>query len=130
MVMASWEDVTAWNRGGSCALFLNLPNDVFLRSKLISRVFFLVSWQFVLDFRNEYIVSVEECYDKVFGIEADHVVTMLRFKTNKRISTPFELDAGTTFVLEMKDYKIVGFHGKAGDFVHQLCVHVSPLSKS
>ncbi|KAL1220154.1 Myrosinase-binding protein 2 [Cardamine amara subsp. amara] len=85
--------------------------------------------EFVLDFPNEYIVSVEGCYDKVFGIEAD-VVTMLKFKTNKRTSPSFGLDAGTTFVLEMKDHKIVGFHGKAGDFVHQVGVHVSPISKA
>ncbi|CAH8260709.1 unnamed protein product [Arabidopsis lyrata] len=83
--------------------------------------------EFVLDFPNEYIVSVEGCYDNVFGIEAE-LVTMLRFMTNKRTSPPFGLDAGTPFTLEMKDHKIVGFHGKAGDFVHQVGVYVSPIS--
>lgn len=85
--------------------------------------------QFELDFPNEYIVSVEGCYEKIFGVETA-VVTMLRFKTNKRTSQPFGLDSDTTFVLEMKDHKIVGFHGKAGDFVHQVGVHVSPITKS
>ncbi|XP_013725114.2 jacalin-related lectin 36-like [Brassica napus] len=84
---------------------------------------------FELDFPNEYIVLVEGCYDKVFGIEAE-VVTMVKFKTNKRTSPPFGMDGGTTFVFEMKDHKIVGFHGKAGDYVHQVGVHVSPVSKS
>ncbi|CAE5967497.1 unnamed protein product [Arabidopsis arenosa] len=85
--------------------------------------------EFVLDFPNEYIVSVEGCYDNVYGIEAE-LVTMLRFKTNKRTSPPFGLDAGTPFTLEMKDHKIVGFHGKAGDFVHKAGVYVSPIFKS
>ncbi|KFK23807.1 hypothetical protein AALP_AAs58574U000100, partial [Arabis alpina] len=85
--------------------------------------------EFELDFPKEYIVSVEGYYDKVFGVEAD-VVTMLKFKTNKRTSQPFGIDSGTQFVLEMKDHKIVGFHGKAGDFVHQVGVHVSPITKS
>ncbi|EFH59264.1 hypothetical protein ARALYDRAFT_897953 [Arabidopsis lyrata subsp. lyrata] len=71
--------------------------------------------------------TAEGCYDNVFGIEAE-LVTMLRFMTNKRTSPPFGLDAGTPFTLEMKDHKIVGFHGKAGDFVHQVGVYVSPIS--
>ncbi|KAG7625462.1 putative jacalin-like lectin domain-containing protein [Arabidopsis thaliana] len=85
--------------------------------------------EFVLDSPNEYIVSVEGSYDKVFGVEGE-LVTMLRFKTNKRTSPPFGLDAGTTFAVEMKDHKIVGFHGKAGDFVHQVGVHVTQITKS
>ncbi|CAN6925784.1 unnamed protein product [Brassica oleracea] len=94
----------------------------------VSQIFFYLL-QFELDFPNEYIVLVEGCYDKVFGIEAE-VVTMVKFKTNKRTSPPFGMDGGTTFVFEMKDHKIVGFHGKAGDYVHQVGVHVSPVSKS
>ncbi|KAL1223462.1 Jacalin-related lectin 22 [Cardamine amara subsp. amara] len=85
--------------------------------------------EFELEFPNEYIISVEGTYDKVFGIAAE-VVAMLRFKTNKRTSPPFGLDAGEAFVLEEKDHKIVGFHGKAGEFVHQVGVYVSPISKS
>ncbi|KAL1198222.1 Myrosinase-binding protein 1 [Cardamine amara subsp. amara] len=85
--------------------------------------------EFELDFPNEYIISVEGVYDKVYGIAAE-VVMMLRFKTNKRTSPPFGLDSGEVFVLEEKDHKIVGFHGKAGEFVHQVGVYISPISKS
>lgn len=41
----------------------------FLRSNVHGSLFFFFL-QFVLDFPNEYIVSVEGCYDNVFGIEA------------------------------------------------------------
>ncbi|XP_010545659.1 PREDICTED: jacalin-related lectin 23 [Tarenaya hassleriana] len=83
--------------------------------------------EFELDYPDEYITSVEGCYDKIFGTEAE-VITMLRFKTNKRTSQPFGLEAGTRFVLEEKDSKIVGFHGKASDVVHQVGVHVMPIA--
>lgn len=72
---------------------------------------------------------MEGCYDEGIGIEAE-LVTMLRFKTNKRTSPLFGLDGGTRFALEINDHKIVGFHGKAGDFVHQVGVHVTPITKS
>ncbi|CAH8357469.1 unnamed protein product [Eruca vesicaria subsp. sativa] len=83
--------------------------------------------EFEPNFPNEYIISVEGCYGNVFGFEAE-VVTMVKSKTNKRTSPPFGMDGGTPFVFEMKDHKIG--HGKAGDYVHQVGVHVSPISKS
>ncbi|XP_019058554.1 PREDICTED: myrosinase-binding protein 2-like isoform X2 [Tarenaya hassleriana] len=83
--------------------------------------------EFVLDYPDEYITSVKGRYDKIYGKRAE-IITMLRFKTNKRRSPPFGLDAGTEFVLEEKGSKIVGFHGKASDVVHQVGVHVLPIS--
>ncbi|KAF3604249.1 hypothetical protein F2Q69_00038150 [Brassica cretica] len=119
-------------QGDSGVSFIKFEYDV--GKKLVAgdghgKMSLLGTEEFELDFPNEYIVSVEGCYDKVFGIEAE-VVTMVKFKTNKRTSPPFGMDGGTTFVFEMKDHKIVGFHGKAGDYVHQVGVHVSPVSKS
>lgn len=108
-----------------CSLF-SISYNVFLAPKFQESFYML---QFELDFPNEYIVSVEGCYDKVFGFEAE-VVTMVKFKTNKRTTPPFGMDGGIPFVFEMKDHKIVGFHGKSGDYVHQVGVHVSPISKS
>ncbi|CAA7058001.1 unnamed protein product [Microthlaspi erraticum] len=103
------------------ALFSHLPNNVFLRSNFHGSLFFcfLFLSQFELDFPNEYIVSVEGSYDKVFGTEVE-VVSMLTFKANKRTSLPFGLDAGTTFE----------FYGKVGDMIHQAGVHVSSIPKS
>ncbi|XP_010535270.1 PREDICTED: jacalin-related lectin 5-like [Tarenaya hassleriana] len=81
---------------------------------------------FEVDHPNEYITSVEGTYDKVFGSPAE-VVTMLKFKTNKQTSQPYGIEAGEKFVFEEKDNKIVGFHGKAGDVIHQVGVHVAPI---
>ncbi|XP_010545656.1 PREDICTED: jacalin-related lectin 23-like [Tarenaya hassleriana] len=83
--------------------------------------------EFELDYPDEYITSVIGRYDKIAGIQGE-IITVLRFKTNKRTSPPFGLDAGTEFVLEEKGSKIVGFHGKASDVVHQVGVHVLPIS--
>ncbi|KAL1212413.1 Myrosinase-binding protein 1 [Cardamine amara subsp. amara] len=81
---------------------------------------------FELDYPSEYITSVFGYYDKVFGAQAE-VMTSLTFKTNKRTSQPFGLAAGELFELKEEGYKIVGFHGKAGDVVHQIGVYVEPI---
>ncbi|EOA30607.1 hypothetical protein CARUB_v10013738mg [Capsella rubella] len=80
-----------------------------------------------LDYPSEYITAVEGTYDTVFGSDSP-VVTMLRFKTNKRTSSPFGMEAGTSFVLKEEGHKIVGFHGRASDLLHKFGVHVLPIS--
>ncbi|KAL1198749.1 Jacalin-related lectin 41 [Cardamine amara subsp. amara] len=84
--------------------------------------------QFELDYPSEYITSVEACHDKVMGAETG-VITMLRFKTNKRISPPFGLEAGVNFVLQKEGHKIIGFHGKSSTMLHQIGVHIVPITK-
>ncbi|CAH2053546.1 unnamed protein product [Thlaspi arvense] len=83
--------------------------------------------EFQLDYPSEYITAVEGTYDKIFGSDAA-VITMLRFKTNKQTAGPFGLEAGTPFVLKEEGYKIVGFHGSAGDLLHKFGVHVLPIT--
>lgn len=53
---------------------------------------------------------------------------MLRFKTNKRTSNPFGLEAGIPFELKEEGHKFVGFHGKANEVIHQLGAHVAPIT--
>ncbi|KAG7632071.1 Jacalin-like lectin domain superfamily [Arabidopsis suecica] len=85
--------------------------------------------EFVLEYPNEYITSVELNYDKIFGTEGE-IITMLRFTTNKRTSPPFGLEGAKSVLLKEAGHKIVGFHGKAGaDIIHQVGVHVKPISK-
>ncbi|VVB00508.1 unnamed protein product [Arabis nemorensis] len=55
-------------------------------------------------------------------------LTTLTFVTNKRTSRPYGLDAGESFELKEEGYKIVGFHGKASDYVHQIGVYVVPIT--
>ncbi|CAN6885313.1 unnamed protein product [Brassica oleracea] len=83
---------------------------------------------FVLD-PNEYITAVEINYDNIFCTESE-IITMLRFTTNKRTSPPFGLEGAKSILLKENGHKVVGFHGKAGaDILHQVGVHVKPISK-
>ncbi|KAG7625467.1 putative jacalin-like lectin domain-containing protein [Arabidopsis thaliana] len=84
--------------------------------------------EFEIDYPSEYITAVEGTYDKIFGSDG-LIITMLRFKTNKQTSTPFGLEAGTAFELKEEGHKIVGFHGKASDLLHQFGVHVMPITE-
>ncbi|KFK33903.1 hypothetical protein AALP_AA5G075700 [Arabis alpina] len=83
--------------------------------------------EFELDYPSEYITAIEGCYDKIFG-SAFTVITMLKFKTNVRTSPPFGLESTTNFVIEKAGHKIVGFHGKASDQLHQFGVGVVPIT--
>ncbi|KAL9291617.1 putative jacalin-like lectin domain-containing protein [Arabidopsis thaliana] len=83
--------------------------------------------EFQLDYPSEYITAVEGTYDKIFGFETE-VINMLRFKTNKKTSPPFGIEAGTAFELKEEGCKIVGFHGKVSAVLHQFGVHVLPVT--
>ncbi|XP_019101064.1 PREDICTED: jacalin-related lectin 33-like [Camelina sativa] len=56
------------------------------------------------------------------------LVYIIWFKTNKKTSSPFGLEAGTAFALKEEGHKIVGFHGKASELLHQFGVHVMPIT--
>jgi len=76
---------------------------------------------------DEYVTAVTGYYDKIYGVDSP-VIISLKFKTNKRESTPFGMEAGNEFVLEKKDHKIVGFHGQVGDFLYKFGVNVAPIA--
>ncbi|CAH2036444.1 unnamed protein product [Thlaspi arvense] len=85
---------------------------------------------FKLENPSEYITEVGVYYDKV-QIEGRGVtlVTSLIFKTSKnRESTPFGMTGGEYTELKEEGHKIVGFHGKASDWIHQIGVHVAPVT--
>ncbi|CAN6927809.1 unnamed protein product, partial [Brassica oleracea] len=78
----------------------------------------------------EYITSVGVYYDKIHAEgRGVTVVTSLIFKTNKQISQPFGMTGGEYVELKDEGNKIVGFHGKASDWVHQIGVYVAPVTK-
>ncbi|CAH8260712.1 unnamed protein product [Arabidopsis lyrata] len=83
--------------------------------------------EFDIDYPSEYITAVDGTCDKIFGSDSA-VITMLRFKTNKQTSNPFGLEAGVAFELKEEGHKIVGFHGKVSDILHQIGVHVLPIT--
>ena len=84
-------------------------------------------WQFELEHPDEYLISVEGSYDVVDGSESE-VIRMLRFKTNMRTSQLFGHETTSNFTLQKECHKIVGFHGKIGEMLHQIGVHVLPIT--
>ncbi|KAL1196232.1 Jacalin-related lectin 14 [Cardamine amara subsp. amara] len=80
-----------------------------------------------LEYLGEYITAVEGCYDKGMGSEVE-VITMLRLKTKKRTSISFGFISSSSFLLFKDAHKIVEFHGKASNMIHQLGVHVVPIT--
>ncbi|CAF2125360.1 unnamed protein product [Brassica napus] len=84
--------------------------------------------KFKLDYPSEYITSVEGCFDKILNSERG-IITMLKFKTNKQTSRPYGMESTSSFVLGKEGYKIVGFHGKTSHELHQLGVHVVPITQ-
>nr|VDD52366.1 unnamed protein product [Brassica oleracea] len=83
--------------------------------------------EFELDYPSEYITVVHGTVDKIFGSDSA-IITMLKFETNKRTSNPFGLEAGASFKVKEEGHKIVGFHGKANELLHQIGVHVLPIT--
>uniref|UniRef100_M4C7F1 Jacalin-type lectin domain-containing protein n=1 Tax=Brassica campestris TaxID=3711 RepID=M4C7F1_BRACM len=82
--------------------------------------------EFVLDFPDEYIKSVEATYDKP-NLFQNTVITSLTIKTSKGRTSSFGYTKGKKFVLEQKDCPLVGFHGKVGDAIDALGAYFAPL---
>ncbi|KAL9859812.1 putative jacalin-like lectin domain-containing protein [Arabidopsis thaliana] len=84
--------------------------------------------EFELDYPGEYLTLVEGSYDIVPGSEETEVIIMLMFTTNMRASPCYGLDDNPSFVLQKRGHKIVGFHGKSSNMLHQLGIHVLPIT--
>ncbi|CAH8386822.1 unnamed protein product [Eruca vesicaria subsp. sativa] len=83
--------------------------------------------EFVLDFPDEYIKSVEATYDKP-NLFQHTVITSLTFQTSKGRASSFGYTKGKKFVLEQKDRRLVGFHGKEGDAVDAIGAYFAPIT--
>ncbi|ESQ48288.1 hypothetical protein EUTSA_v10020712mg [Eutrema salsugineum] len=79
---------------------------------------------FVIDHPEEHLVSVEGWYDPAGFIQG------LKFKSNKKTSELIGYDDGTPLTLQVRDKKIIGFHGFAGDNLHSLGAYFAPLLTS
>ncbi|XP_023645087.1 jacalin-related lectin 46 isoform X2 [Capsella rubella] len=86
--------------------------------------------EFELDYPCEYLTSVEGSYNVVPGSVEFEVILMLKFTTNMRTSPCYGLDDEPSFVLHKEGHKIVGFHGKSSSMLHQLGIHVLPITHS
>lgn len=83
--------------------------------------------QFVIDYPNEYLTSVEGTYNTI-PEDGVLVVRSLIFKTSKgRISPTYGFVSGTQFVLESQGNVIVGFYGRDGGGFDAIGVYFSPI---
>ncbi|KAJ0242245.1 Jacalin-like lectin domain-containing protein [Hirschfeldia incana] len=70
---------------------------------------------------DEYIVSIKCYYD-------EGAIQGLVIKTNIRASALMGYNLGTTFKLEVKGKKIIGFHGSSDKNLRSLGAYFAPLS--
>ncbi|CAN7014938.1 unnamed protein product [Brassica oleracea var. botrytis] len=83
--------------------------------------------EFVIDYPNEYLTSVEGTYNTI-PEDGVLVVRSLIFKTSKgRISPTYGFVSGTQFVLESQGNVIVGFYGRDGGGFDAIGVYFSPI---
>ncbi|CAF1809516.1 unnamed protein product [Brassica oleracea var. botrytis] len=82
--------------------------------------------EFVLDYPDEYIKTVEATYDKP-KLFQNTVITSLTFQTSKGRASFFGYKVGKKFVLEQKDRRLVGFHGTEGDAIDALGAYFAPI---
>ncbi|CAH2035272.1 unnamed protein product, partial [Thlaspi arvense] len=83
--------------------------------------------EFVVDYPNEYITSVEGAYARVDYVNGI-VITSLVFKTSTGRKSPRYGNHG--FVLENNGRQLVGFHGKAGYALDAIGAHFAPDTTS
>ncbi|EOA39049.1 hypothetical protein CARUB_v10011659mg [Capsella rubella] len=81
---------------------------------------FIISVQFVVDYPNEHITSVEGTIDGY--------LTSLTFKTSEgRTSPAFGTVVGSRFVFEETGFKLVGIYGRSGNVIDALGAYFAPL---
>ncbi|CAG7908198.1 unnamed protein product [Brassica rapa] len=82
--------------------------------------------ELVVDYPNENIKLVEVTYDKP-NLFQNTVITSLTFQTSSGRTSFFGYKVGKKFVLEQKDLRLVGFHGKEGDAIDALGAYFAPV---
>ncbi|KAK2636760.1 hypothetical protein Ddye_031552 [Dipteronia dyeriana] len=76
-----------------------------------------------IDGSGEYLNLISGTTLDYFG---NVVVESLTFHTNLTTYGPFGLTTGSAFEIPMENGKIVGFFGRAGDFLDALGIYVTP----
>ncbi|XP_059666856.1 jacalin-related lectin 3-like [Cornus florida] len=80
-----------------------------------------------LDYPDEYLLSISGHYSTIYNLL---VVRSLEIKSNKKTYGPFGNRQGQSFDSSSSQTtgKIVGFHGRSGDFVDAIGVYVQPFA--
>ncbi|XP_038898850.1 jacalin-related lectin 19-like isoform X2 [Benincasa hispida] len=82
----------------------------------------------VLEYPNEYLVSIHGYMGDEGGYDEHYVIRSLTFESNKRSFGPFGQNYGIPFWFPTSGLvKVVGFHGKAGWFLDSIGIKVVPV---
>ncbi|XP_019180502.1 PREDICTED: jacalin-related lectin 19-like isoform X1 [Ipomoea nil] len=73
---------------------------------------------------SEYLRGVSGTYGNYHGLT---VLRSIKFETNVTTRGPHGTNDGTPFSFAVQDGKIVGFHGRAGDYVDAIGVYVTSI---
>ncbi|KAI7729340.1 hypothetical protein M8C21_004794, partial [Ambrosia artemisiifolia] len=76
---------------------------------------------------NEYLMSISGTSNYLFGSKTQ-VVTSICFMTNLKLYGPYGNSYGAPFSHDVKDGVVVGFHGRASDYINAIGVYVMPKS--
>ncbi|KAL5780487.1 hypothetical protein ACOSQ2_011224 [Xanthoceras sorbifolium] len=77
-----------------------------------------------VDGSNEYMVGVMGFYGSLEDNVGSEAVRSIAFYTNKGKYGPFGKQIGTFFISPVSNEKVVGFHGRSGEYLDALGVHI------
>ncbi|KAJ0618314.1 putative jacalin-like lectin domain-containing protein [Helianthus annuus] len=80
-----------------------------------------------VDGTNEYLMSISGTRSCLFGTKTV-VVDSICFMTNLNLYGPYGVSYGATFSHDVKDRVVVGFHGRASDYLNANWIYVMPKS--
>ncbi|KAJ0804966.1 putative jacalin-like lectin domain-containing protein [Helianthus annuus] len=80
-----------------------------------------------VDGTNEYLMSISGTRSCLFGTKTV-VVDSICFMTNLNLYGPYGVSYGATFSHDVKDGVVVGFHGRASDYLNANWIYVMPKS--
>ncbi|KAK6938882.1 Jacalin-like lectin domain [Dillenia turbinata] len=82
------------------------------------------SYKIVFDYPNEILTHITGFYGSTTMLMGPTIIKSLTFHTTKGKHGPFGEEQGTPFSTNLKEGKIVGFHGRKGLLLDALGVHV------
>ncbi|XP_050939157.1 jacalin-related lectin 3-like isoform X1 [Cucumis melo] len=134
-----WKPKHGGNRGSTSEVTTQQPLNYSLSST--SKYLFTLlessdKLQVVLDYPNEYLISIYGYYSDLAHIMEKRVPTpttvirSLTLESNRKTYGPFGMEEGTKYSFPIVEAKIVGFHGSSGWFLDAIGIYVQPISSS
>ncbi|KAI3762857.1 hypothetical protein L1987_53299 [Smallanthus sonchifolius] len=78
-----------------------------------------------IDYPDEFLISISGTYG---SFKSHELVTSICFKTNQNVYGPFGNNSGNAFSHDVKGKVIVGFHGRANNYLNAIGTYVMPKS--